>query len=78
MRAKRLYIIITFASTTNAMAMEMFCNTHQLAGRLIPVPQEISAGCGLAWRVPAEEFTPFSECETEWRALAEQIVELTM
>lgn len=26
------------------------------SGRLIPLPREISAGCGLAWRMLPEEF----------------------
>ena len=26
-----------------------------LPGRVIPVPSEISAGCGLAWSVPVEQ-----------------------
>ncbi|MFR1638654.1 MAG: DUF3343 domain-containing protein [Eggerthellaceae bacterium] len=26
-----------------------------LPGRMIPIPSEVSAGCGLAWCVPAEE-----------------------
>lgn len=78
MREKKQYIIITFASTTNAMAMETFCNTNNLAGRLIPIPQEISAGCGLAWRVPEADFYQFAEREGEWENLAEHVVELAM
>ena len=27
---------------------------HQIAGRLIPVPKEITAGCGMAWMTPLE------------------------
>ena len=52
-RVKKAYKIITFAPTTAAMAMESFCLENNLPGRLIPVPQEISSGCGVAWRVLA-------------------------
>ena len=31
------------------MAMEKGCKKQGAPGRLIPVPREISAGCGLAW-----------------------------
>ena len=31
------------------MAMEAAARDHGIPGRLIPVPREISAGCGLAW-----------------------------
>lgn len=43
--------MITFHTTTDAMAMEKACKQAGAPGRLIPVPREISAGCGLAWCV---------------------------
>ena len=49
MREKKPALIITFSTTTDAMGMEQFCGRNGLPGRLIPVPREISAGCGLAW-----------------------------
>ena len=30
--------------------------THLIPGRLIPLPRELSAGCGLAWRMPPENW----------------------
>ena len=50
MRQKKPTLIITFATTTQAMAMEKFCAEQGLPGRLIPVPREITAGCGLSWK----------------------------
>lgn len=32
----------------------MLAKKHQIAGRLIPVPKEITAGCGMAWMTPLE------------------------
>lgn len=49
MREKSLKLIITFHTTTAAMAMESICSAHSLPGRLIPVPREITSGCGMAW-----------------------------
>ncbi len=49
MRKKELRLVITFHTTTEAMAMEKACKQTKAPGRLIPVPREISAGCGLAW-----------------------------
>lgn len=46
-RKKTLKWVVTFPTTTEAMKMEAICGTEK--GRLIPVPKEISAGCGLAW-----------------------------
>lgn len=55
MRAKSLRLVITFHTTVEAMAVEKFCRSHDIPGRLIPVPRQIHAGCGLAWSAPAEE-----------------------
>ena len=42
-------LVITFYTTTAAMAMERICKEQKAPGRLIPVPGTISADCGLAW-----------------------------
>ena len=42
-------LVITFHTTTEAIAMEAVCKELTAEGRLIPVPRAISAGCGLAW-----------------------------
>lgn len=49
MRKKELKLVITFRTTADAMAMEKVCKEKNAPGRLIPVPREISAGCGLSW-----------------------------
>ena len=54
MRKKQERFVVTFATTTGAMAMEQACRSAGLPGRLIPVPREISAGCGMAWSAEAE------------------------
>lgn len=55
MRRKTPKTVLTFASTGDAMAAEAAGRDRGLPGRMIPIPSEISAGCGLAWCVPAEE-----------------------
>ena len=42
-------LVITFYTTTAAMAMERICKQCGADGRIIPVPGSISADCGLAW-----------------------------
>ena len=42
-------LVITFYTTTAAMAMEKICKESGADGRIIPVPGSISADCGLAW-----------------------------
>ena len=55
MRPKRLWLVVTFPSTTAAMAMESYCQKNAVPGRLIPVPTSITAECGMCWRAPVEE-----------------------
>ena len=57
MRQKQDRLVIAFHSTHDAMSFEEACKTAGAEGRLIPLPKEISAGCGLAWSAPpsAEE-----------------------
>lgn len=50
MRPKSLSLIITFDTTSRAMAAERLFADSRLPGRMIPVPREITAGCGLAWK----------------------------
>ena len=42
-------LLITFHTTTDAMAMERLCKAQSIPGRLVPVPGAISADCGLGW-----------------------------
>lgn len=54
MREKKPALIVTFPTTAAAMEAESYCLANRLPGRVIPVPREITAGCGLAWRAPPE------------------------
>ena len=54
MREKKQWLIVTFYTTSAAMAAEKACEQAGLPGRIIPVPREITADCGLGWRTPPE------------------------
>lgn len=58
--------LLTFYSTSGAIAVEKFCRENGCPGRLIPVPREISASCGMAWAVPAEEKERLSELKEKF------------
>ncbi len=55
MRKKEIKIIVSFYTIADAMAMEKGCKAYDIEGRLIPVPRQISAGCGIAWSSPPGE-----------------------
>ena len=56
MRGRKTYVVLSFRTTLEAMEWEKQCLAAGVPGRLIPLPREISAGCGLAWRMLPEEF----------------------
>lgn len=62
MRIKEERAVITFHTTTEAMAAENEFRRQGLTGRLIPVPRQISAGCGLAWSAPAADAAELKHC----------------
>ncbi len=55
MREKSDCLVITFQTTTAALHWEDTAKEKGISGRLIPIPQEITAGCGLAWKMPVSE-----------------------
>lgn len=76
MRIKRPYIVLSFHTTLEAMEWEKHCLASRIPGRLIPLPREISAGCGLAWRMLPEEWerwqTKLKDCRFEAVTTVEQ------
>ena len=48
--------VLTFSTTAAAIHMETACREKQIPGRLIPTPVSITAECGLAWKMPEEEY----------------------
>lgn len=61
MRIKKDYIVLSFHTTVEAMAWEKHCAEAKIPGRLIPLPREISAGCGLAWRMTPEDWAAWQQ-----------------
>lgn len=76
MRKKEWKAIITFRTTSDAMAFEKKCKEQTIPGRMIPVPREISAGCGLAWSAPLEERVRMEEFLQSQSTAFEAITEL--
>ena len=78
MRKKELRLILTFPSTTDAMAMENYSMRHGIPGRLIPVPAVISAGCGMCWSAPPEAKEQVRQAVTAAKLRTEGIFELVI
>lgn len=69
-------LIVAFYTTHDAMAFEDFCHGRGVEGRLIPLPREISAGCGLAWSAPPEDAVGLSGLLTEAGIAPQHVQEL--
>ena len=77
-RVKMKKAVFTFPSTVQAMKMEQVCHSMGVTGRLIPVPGEISAGCGLAWVVPVEEKESIKKVVEEGSIEVEGVYEMML
>ena len=53
-KRKEERLVVSFHTTTDDVAMRALGKSAGLRGRMIPVPRQISAGCGLAWSEPAD------------------------
>ena len=74
MKKKELRLIITFHTTADAMAMEKACKGKS-EGRLIPVPRELSAGCGISWSASLTERTLLEQILSDAGIEYEEIAE---
>lgn len=75
MRKTEKKFIVTFHTTADAMAMEKGCKSLEVQGRLIPVPRQMSAGCGIAWASPTEESKRIPDVLRELNIEAEDMAE---
>ncbi|MGL5676006.1 MAG: DUF3343 domain-containing protein [Cellulosilyticaceae bacterium] len=76
MRPKVMQCVVTFQTTTQAMAFEEVAKEAGFSGRLIPLPRVIGAGCGLAWREDPTKKEAIEELIAEHSLGYEKIYEL--
>ena len=54
-RQKKPALVIAFDTTAQALAAEKMFTGSGLPGRMIPIPSQITAGCGLAWKAEPQQ-----------------------
>ena len=54
-RQKKPALVIAFDTTAQALAAEKMFIGSGLPGRMIPIPSQITAGCGLAWKAEPQQ-----------------------
>ncbi len=57
MRIRKPTLFFSFPTTSAAMKAEITCREAGIPGRLVPIPGEITAGCGLAWMSEPDQET---------------------
>ncbi len=70
---KQLKTIVTFPNTHAALAAEKFVETHNIRARIIPVPVEISAECGLSLCMDPDIEAEFTQIADEENLVYSQI-----
>lgn len=78
LRKPQRRLVVTFHTTAEALKTEQLARQRGLEGRLIPVPQVLSAGCGLAWSGPPETEVALQEALDEGEITPEQRAILTI
>lgn len=77
-RNKKEWLIVTFHTTAAAFQMESMAKDMGFEGRIIPVPREISAGCGLAWRDEKDKQDEIKKCLENQNIEYEKLILLTI
>lgn len=78
MRKKELRVVVALDTTTQALAMEEAGKEAGLNGRLIPIPRQLTADCGLAWSEPVQSRGKMEQLIREKGLEYHQIVELVI
>lgn len=76
MRPKEKCFLVAFHTTTEALALEEAAREGDVPGRLIPIPTQITAGCGLAWRMSVGEKDKMTELLRDRKLSYENVYEL--
>ena len=81
-REKSKKFVVSFSSSAQAMALEDMARGVQgkfeIPGRCIPVPPQISAGCGIAWCVEAQDWDIFFMAVDKYNISYDAIDEVMM
>ena len=77
-REKTMKVVFAFPTTTMARKMEAAATAKDAPGRLIPVPRQISAGCGMAWCAPVADRVSLEQLIATEQIVTEGCYELLM
>ena len=77
MIGKNKKLIVTYFTSSEAIATEKICNARGLSGgRIITTPRQLTADCGMAFSIGIEHKDEFEKMLKEERIKYDRIVEL--
>lgn len=72
MNKSSVFQYVSFPTTAEAMSMEETSLKVGLAGKLVPIPRQLSAGCGIAWKSSASQDlleSHMTQYDIEWEKI---------
>lgn len=78
MAQRRTWLLVSFASTTEALRAEKLFEQAGIGGALIPTPRSLGASCGLCWRSPLEQRAEVESQIATHRLQTEHVLEMDM
>jgi hypothetical protein len=75
---KQPRVVFSFPTTSDAIRFEKTALEWKYSGRLIPVPREISAGCGLCWSAPPKHKEGLKRMAVRMNIRVEGVYELML
>ena len=73
---KKKSLIVTYFSSTEAIATEKICNKEGIGGRIITTPRHITADCGMSFSIGIEQKEKLLELLKSERIKYDKIIEL--
>ena len=73
---KKRSLIVTYFTSTEAIATEKICNKAGIGGRIITTPRHITADCGMSFSIGIEQKDKLIELLKKERIKYDKIIEL--
>ena len=76
MLKKKLKLIVTFHTSSEAMATEKACKDAGIVGQLISAPRELTADCGISYAAEVEDKGKIEELLNSKKIEFEKMVDI--
>ena len=73
---KKKSLIVTYFTSSEAIATEKVCNANGIGGRIITTPRHITADCGMSFSIGIEQKEKLLELLKSERIKYDKIIEL--